>query len=978
MRFREFSTAARKPARHIERSHRVAQLLQAEPTSFTLDTMGRDLCNTAQEAIDSAAEAIAGVQRDFDVIIVGGGSFGSEMAARLLSQDQTHSRRILVLEAGPFVLPEHVQNLPFAGGLPNFRRPWVYDPQLEPFYQFQGLLYAIGGRSLAWGGWAPQPLHNPNDDEMVNWPPTVINDLRGGQYLEASDALGVTDTNDFIFGPLHQTLRSQLFAGLNAAGAPAGLILNKLEDHPLVQRYFRDHPGANPAVEPTVAQLKDWLKLPCTDTTPRTELLKMLRLEAPLAVQASTDPGFFPFNKFSAIPPLIEAARIASSEADGVGAVADARKRLLVAPDFHVQELITETQPDNWVRVVGVRGVDRTGATVEFRLTPPRADGSQGVVILGAGTIETTRVALWTFKDSLAGRAAQRMGENLMAHLRSNLTIRIPDASIPQLNAAVAQWKNMNPGRGNPLEVSALFVKGKAKLNGVDRYFHVQISASGLSNMGTDAEARLFKKVPDIDHVDELTRADETSVVVVLRGIGQMAPMNPDSRVGLAQTPGDVDFSRPAAYVNIGNALAPAGGSTQTQSDRAFWDAIDDFIDQLALIFANGQRFEILTNRLGTVIPVAAGTTAAQLKALRQQDNARLQSDRRDALGTTHHEAGTMRMSINPGDGVTNEFGRIHDTTNCYVVGPALLPTMGSPNPMLTGVAMARRTADLVTKQVLPRPPKVQVAAPWQVLFDGTTATFNKWVHVSPGNSNGFALIDGNIVTYGTSDFGLLYYAAKAFADFTLQVQFRVFDLQNQNSGIFVRFRDPSLNLLPVTLARMNSDSISEKTRRPDLSSDIELFQRNRAWSAVHSGFEVQIDDNARGDPRKDYYGFSEDQFDTSGGLHKNRTGAIYKIPAGDPIPNSALLDAQLQTYTTPPKLVPGNWYEFTIDVRGNKYTVDLMDLATQHTTRTTIFQNTDPDRGVGSDAQGNPLGFIGLQSYPSSPLAFGRIQIRP
>jgi choline dehydrogenase-like flavoprotein len=950
----------------------VPQLLQAEPTQFTLDIMGRDLCNTSQEALDSAGQSIAGAGRDFDVIIIGGGSFGSEMAARLISLDHTHSRRILVLEAGPFILPEHFQNLPFLGaGQPNFRRPWVYDPQLEPFYQFPGLLFAVGGRSLAWGGWAPQPLHNPNDDEMVNWPPTVINDLRGRRYLEASDALGVTDTNDFIFGPLHQTLRGQLFAGLQAAGAPAGLILNKLEDHPLVQRYFRDHSGANPAVEPTVAQLKEWLSLPCTDTTPRDKLLKMLRLEAPLAVQAATDPGFFPFNKFSAIPPLIEASRIAATEADGVGPVADARKRLLVVPDFHVQELTTETQSDNWVRVVGVRGVDGAGNSVEFRLTTPQPGGSQGVVVLGAGTIETTRVAMWTFKDSLAGRAAQRMGQNLMAHLRSNLAIRIPDASIPQLAATIAQWQNSHPGLGNPLEVSALFVKGKAQINGVDRYFHVQISASGLSNLGTDAEARLFKKVPDIDHVTELRQANETSVVIVLRGIGQMAPMNPDSRVGLAQTPGDLDFSRPAAYVNIGNALAPAGGSAETQSDRAFWDAIDDFIDNLALIFANGNSFEILTNRLGTVVPVAAGATVAQLKALRLQDNARLQSDRRDALGTTHHEAGTMRMSLNAADGVTNEYGRIHDTTNCYVVGPALLPTMGSPNPMLTGVAMARRTADLLTTSVLSNPPSIQAVAPWQVLFDGTAANFAKWARVSPGSSTGFALIDGNIVTYGTADFGLLYYAASAFADFTLQVQFRVFDLQNQNSGIFVRFRDPSLDLLPVTLTRMTNDSIAEKSRRADLASDIELFQHNRAWSAVHSGFEIQIDDNARGDPRKDFYGVSEDLFDASGGLRKNRTGAIYKIPAGDAIPNSGVLDAQLQAYSQPPKLVAGNWYEFTIDVRGNTYTVDLTNLATSQTTRTSTFQNTDPDRGAGP-------GFIGLQSYPSSPLAFGRIQIRP
>jgi hypothetical protein len=42
----------------------MAQLLSTESTSFTLDNMGRFLCNTLQEATDSAAQAVAGRQRD--------------------------------------------------------------------------------------------------------------------------------------------------------------------------------------------------------------------------------------------------------------------------------------------------------------------------------------------------------------------------------------------------------------------------------------------------------------------------------------------------------------------------------------------------------------------------------------------------------------------------------------------------------------------------------------------------------------------------------------------------------------------------------------------------------------------------------------------------------------------------------------------------------------------------------------------------
>ena len=103
------------------------QLLNAEYTTFTLDNMGRYLANTLQEALESSTGVVGDSRRDFDVIVVGGGTFGSIIAERLLLNDPTHSRRILVLEAGPFVLPEHWQNLPFMGGAPDMRRPWVAD-----------------------------------------------------------------------------------------------------------------------------------------------------------------------------------------------------------------------------------------------------------------------------------------------------------------------------------------------------------------------------------------------------------------------------------------------------------------------------------------------------------------------------------------------------------------------------------------------------------------------------------------------------------------------------------------------------------------------------------------------------------------------------------------------------------------------------------------------------------------------------------
>src|SRR5690242_9407805 len=156
----------------------MADLLPSQSTTFSLDNMGRYLCNTLQEAIDSAQQTVGGRPRDFDVIVIGGGTFGCVVAEHLFVTDATRSRRILVLEAGPFVLPEHVQNMPFMGGAPDMRVPWVNHPALN----YAGLLFAIGGRSLTWGGWSPELL----DVELANWPPSVRTALRNQYFAEAS------------------------------------------------------------------------------------------------------------------------------------------------------------------------------------------------------------------------------------------------------------------------------------------------------------------------------------------------------------------------------------------------------------------------------------------------------------------------------------------------------------------------------------------------------------------------------------------------------------------------------------------------------------------------------------------------------------------------------------------------------------------------------------------------------------------------
>jgi len=928
----------------------------AQTTTFTLDNMGRFLCNALQETTDSAALTVAGRPRGFDVIIIGGGTFGAVMASRLFLNDATHSRRILVLEAGPFTLPEHFQNMPFLGGTPDFRVPWDSHPALG----YAGLLFTIGGRSLAWGGWSPQLL----DQEFKNWPSSVVAELTSPSaastspyFLQSGDQIGVTDSNDFIFGRLHTALRRQLFDGLGSpTAAPHAIKLALLPDHPAVRYFGLDAvgdlavaAGAGSGGSTTTtgtsaisdAQLRDLLGFKPTDNTPRAEMLNLLKLEAPLAVQARTEPGLFPFNKFSAVPELIKVARVAAGETGGTGPQADARKRLMIVPKVRVLDIITETQIDNWVRVTGVRVKDIDGLEKVISLAPP-SNGSQSVVVIALGTIESTRLALNTFKDSLAGRAAQRMGKNLIAHLRSNLTIRVPVTSLAFLPTSAQ----------TSLQASALFVKGKTNVAGEDRFFHLQITASGLNQLGQDSEAELFKKIPDTEQLDAMLRATDKDVVITLRGIGEMTPQNPDSFV--RPSPTKTEDSRVIAEVTLADVKTGTSNTAQSNIDKQTWDAMDALADEVALIFANGQPFEILMAKEGKTVPMSAGAKVADLRA------AHPYPDRRDAEGSTHHDAGTLWMGTDPATSVTNEYGRIHDTTNCYVDAPALFPSLGSPNPMLTGVALSRRTADLLEAKVLPRVVIPNAPAPgFTALFDGTVGTFKKWqLAGAAGSGQGFAFLKGELASYGSADFSMLYYAFKAFDDFHLRLQFRVFAQANCNSGVFIRFRDPLLRLPDVLRQRADAEGAA--------------VAANPAWSAVFSGFEVQIDDNARGDVTKDFYGRRPEP----DGLFKNRTGAIYKIPAGDLIIHTGGHDSRLQQYTPGPPTRPGVWMQYDIVVAGNHYEVTLTDTESGASQLTTIFDNTDTQRGV-AQINGAPAGFIGIQSYPNSPVAFRDIWIK-
>lgn len=786
--------------------------VSAQNTDFSRDILGRYTCNGLDEALQTINTSVRPDARPFDVIVIGGGSFAGVLAQHLFTADVAHRHRILVLEAGRLAVAEHVQNLPVLGlnppppttndpGVPR-AEVWGLPWRTDVAGGFPGLAYCIGGRSIFFGGWSPRLLASELPASL--WPAAMVADLTapGGYFDEAADQIGTSRTNDFIFGPMHEAMRDQLKQGIDASAVSDAIPLAQLPSH--------------------------------LDNVPAGQE-NLFKVEAPLAVQAQPlRSGFFPFNKFSSVPLFIEAARLAQSEA----ASDDFKKRLMIVPGCHAIRLITDGAA-NPRRIVAV---DTDQGVIQVP--------QDGVVVLAMGTIESARLAL----ISLPGLpTTARMGSNLMAHLRSNLTIRIPRASIAGL-----------PGAVQELQASALFVKGRHDhADHLFGHFHIQITAAGLDVPSANSEAELFKKIPDVDTYERFKHITDTQIVITIRGIGEMRPGNQNTRVTLS---GELDeFQTPRAFVTI----QPGA------EDNILWNAMDTASDDIALLFANGKSYEVLVGN--SFVSVATGQRAQTVLPFTPP--------RRDGLGTTHHEAGTLASGDNAAQSVTDADTKFHEVTNLYATGPAVFPSVGSPNPMLTGTALARRLGARFAEftPVAPDPG-------FTMLFNGTS--LSGWAMSSIKNQPGkddpgrFILVDGALEAVTGSDLGLLWHKTPTPADFVLKLEWRTWK-PDDNSGIFVRFLNPESK-----------------------------NYNNSAFVGVDFGFEVQIDQLGQPD-----------------GSDVHKTGAIYTFAGSTSMPEKPL----------------GEWNSYEITVQDQHYKVKLNGVSVTDFQFVAGSDAAHPDRGLPS-----------------------------
>jgi hypothetical protein len=130
-------------------------------TTLGLDALSRFICNTWDEATANST-------RPFDAVIIGAGMFGGYCADKIYRLGASNNLKVLVLDAGPFLIPTHVQNLPNVGlnvpdpllpaNDPGVARDLVWGMPWRSNVPFIGQAYCIGGKSLYWGGWCPRLL----------------------------------------------------------------------------------------------------------------------------------------------------------------------------------------------------------------------------------------------------------------------------------------------------------------------------------------------------------------------------------------------------------------------------------------------------------------------------------------------------------------------------------------------------------------------------------------------------------------------------------------------------------------------------------------------------------------------------------------------------------------------------------------------------------------------------------------------------
>ncbi|WP_348944838.1 GMC oxidoreductase [Chitinibacter sp. FCG-7] len=312
-------------------------------------------------------------EQKFDYIIIGSGFCSLAFAERILAK--TPHANILIVERGPFFLPEHFQNLPLPyqstlGGLSE-TFPWTLAAKTahQPAGHINGqhgMVPFFGGRSIMWSAWCPRPT----TEEMAGWPAETI--AAAQAHFASAEALLNVIPADQIDAHLNEQMLAQVSASRPVYGVMQKSLQNMLADN-----------------------------LHKIDSATRS-------MAAPLAAGAGLGEGL-DFAKFSTPSVLLELSQKQKALSNsGQGSP------LRIVTECIVNRLI---QQDGQVTALDTsRGVVSVG---------------DAKVVLAMGTLPPTTLLLNSFPE------VKRAGERFTAHFITSVVARVPRADYPfadQLN----------------------------------------------------------------------------------------------------------------------------------------------------------------------------------------------------------------------------------------------------------------------------------------------------------------------------------------------------------------------------------------------------------------------------------------------------------------------------------------------------------------------------------------------------------------
>ncbi|MBS3030329.1 MAG: DUF1080 domain-containing protein [Dolichospermum sp. DET50] len=703
-------------------------------TTFSIDAVARFVCNTWDEIL----AAQAGGQ--FDAIVIGSGMYGAYTATKLFEfgrrmktkEEQEQAPRVLVLESGPFLISEHIQNLTNVGNVGQFVEEVLFEPgQVSgtPFEKFVKHHRCVGGKSLFWGGWTPRlvdtDVEKVDADGAKLWPDDVREYLfrqpqpdgsvfDGYEFIERE--IGAVSVQDFINGSLYEALKT------------------------LAQDVVANN---------RVASLN-------------------AVLPPPIAVQGDSPvSGLFSMDKFSSLPLLLDSIREAKGKPD-------TESKLFLVPYAEVLKL--ETVKGVVTQVV-IALIDPSAPKDKSKARVVRLNlKSSAMVIIAGNTINSTRLALNSFPHpSQLAPNGELMGRNLMSHVRGNFV-----------------WKVTRNALGisatdTTLRTAALHIQGSTQTSQEPGQFHFQFYAAPNVNTGfflgaaNNPEEFLYRMIPNLDDVQSILDSQKglgDRVVIGIRTTGETfgdrtSPIGSNNNVSwmnVSPFANDVYFENgqplriPKAFVNL----------VETPADRQVRDAQSEaafaFIEALANQPKGGARSK--------------------------DDNGPIYffSGNEDAPGTTFHESGTLWMGTDYTKSVTDTNGRFHHVSNAYCVDQSIFPTAGSANPVPTGLTLSRKIARSIieryTSEDISDEPGFQTlysgnfkADGWEIAASGSQNFFDVLGQNPPVLGTG---VDNQNV-----GLGVIWFKSKKFKNFILKLQWKAFDIE-ANSGIFLRMPEPT------------------------------------------------------------------------------------------------------------------------------------------------------------------------------------------